>query len=408
MTNTGSLRKRCTRPGEPGQIFTLVAMALVVLLGFTSLAVDVGFLWNKRRQLQTAADAAAIGGMEGLTDGSVASSALNDAALNGFRNAVDGVSVTVNNPPASGIYAGDPEAVEAIVTQTVPTYFLAALGFKTVPVSARAVAHVADSRDCIFVLDPSASSAMTVGGGAILNAQCGVQVNSSASNALNMNGGACLTATSIGVVGNYTPASCGPTPTPVTGVVAATDPLAGLAAPTVGGCDYPKTSVKGIQHLDPGVYCGGITVGSNSTAILNPGLYILNGGGLTVGSNADIQGTGVTFYNTGGKSYKGISVQGGNNTFLSAPTSGPFEAILFFNDRTVTGVTNSITGGSTAKFEGTLYFPTVPLSFGGGSSSTAYTLIIADTLKVAGSSTLNANYSGLANGSPIKMAGLGE
>jgi hypothetical protein len=50
---------------------------------------------------------------------------------------------------------------------------------------------------------------------------------------------------------------------------------------------------------------------------------------------------------------------------------------------------------------GTLYFPTTALTFMGGSSS-AYTIIVADTVNFSGGATLNNNYSSLPGGSPVK------
>jgi uncharacterized membrane protein len=47
---------------ERGQALILLAVSLVVLLGFTALAIDGSLLYSDRRQLQTAADAAALAG----------------------------------------------------------------------------------------------------------------------------------------------------------------------------------------------------------------------------------------------------------------------------------------------------------------------------------------------------------
>jgi putative Tad-like protein involved in Flp pilus assembly len=412
----GAPRGAATRRLDSGQVFVLTAMALTVLVGFASMTLDVGFLWNLRRKAQTAADAAAIGGMLGLASGSVAAAALNDAAQNGFPNGVNNTTVTVNNPPASGNYRGDPNAVEVIVTQGAPSFFLRMFGFKTVPVTARAVAHKDNSPDCLYALDPLVSGALSAGGtNATINApKCAIQVNSSNIYAMNVTGGDCINAASIGIVGNYTMGTCAPSPTPITGVVPAADPLASLAAPSIGSCNYTnfKLSAGATQTLNPGVYCGGITLTGGSTALLNAGTYILNGGGLAVSAGSNIKGSGVTFYNTGSsKSYIPISLQGSGNTILSAPTSGPFEGILFFQDRSIISkAKNVISGSGTDSFEGALYFPTTYLMFGGGSSITAYTLIVADIIEISGNSTvtLNADYSSLADGSPIKTQGLVE
>ena len=143
-----------------------------------------------------------------------------------------------------------------------------------------------------------------------------------------------------------------------------------------------------------------------------PGTYILNGGGFSVSGGDTINGAGVTFYNTGGGAYgyKPVSISGGTRGTLSAPTSGPMEAMLFFQDRSITsGSTNAITGGSTLSLEGAIYFPTTPLTFTGGSSgSTGCSILVASTISFTGPSSLSAGCTDFANGSPIKKVALAE
>jgi len=45
-----------------GQILVLVALSLVVFIGFAALAIDVAYFYHTRHQLQGAADAAALAG----------------------------------------------------------------------------------------------------------------------------------------------------------------------------------------------------------------------------------------------------------------------------------------------------------------------------------------------------------
>src|SRR5258708_6616062 len=111
--------------GSSGQILVLVTAGLVILTAFAGLAVDVGQFWSARRQMQTAADAAAIAGASALRF-SRSPSAAADAvtATNGFTDGTNNVIVTVNNPPASGPYHLNPNYVEVIVIQPHPTSFL--------------------------------------------------------------------------------------------------------------------------------------------------------------------------------------------------------------------------------------------------------------------------------------------
>ena len=52
--------------GENGQTLLLFVLALAVLIGFVAMAIDVGLLYEDRRQLQNTADAAALAGVAEL------------------------------------------------------------------------------------------------------------------------------------------------------------------------------------------------------------------------------------------------------------------------------------------------------------------------------------------------------
>src|SRR6266571_3373012 len=81
-------KQRSLDGARPGQLILIVAGALTALLGFAALATDVGFLWNTKRQMQTAADSAAMAGEQELvapnSGATITSAARNDAASNGF------------------------------------------------------------------------------------------------------------------------------------------------------------------------------------------------------------------------------------------------------------------------------------------------------------------------------------
>jgi hypothetical protein len=67
--------------GERGQILALVALALVALLGIAAFAIDVGYAYYAKRQLQSATDAAALAGAQDLPNGSTAISTATDYAI---------------------------------------------------------------------------------------------------------------------------------------------------------------------------------------------------------------------------------------------------------------------------------------------------------------------------------------
>lgn len=415
------MRFRVNR-SSPGQILVLMAIAMAVLAAFAALAIDVGNLWTTKRLMQTAADAAAIAGADAITQGAatgsstIASAAQSAATQNGFTDgsatikSSSPVSIVVNNPPVSGPYSGDSTAVQVTISQTEPTYFMPVVGVKSVPITVTAVAMIKASGSCIYSLDSSVSGALTVSGTASISSACGAYVDSNSSSALTINGGGTLQAPLVGVVGGTVVNGNSTTP-PVSGIAAFADPLASVPAPTVGSCNgYKGASVTNGQTVtfDPGQYCGGIKI-TGGTVTFNPGVYVIDGGGLSF-SGAIISGQGVTFYLTGSgngsspSAYGGVNINGTATVNLSAPTSGTYEGILFFQDRSVssTGQASTINGGSGSTFDGALYFPTTTLNYAGNSSSNGYTMLVADTLKITGNSFVGSNYSSLSNGDPIK------
>ena len=95
---------RARRIGSRGQALILYALALVCVLGFVALAIDVGYAYGQRRQAQNAADAAALAGARALALGeSVQDAVDNLAAHNGMQVksiAVNGARVSVQTERA--------------------------------------------------------------------------------------------------------------------------------------------------------------------------------------------------------------------------------------------------------------------------------------------------------------------
>ena len=57
------------KTGDRGQVLVVVALVFVVLLGFAALAVDVGYMYTVRHELQRCADAGALAGASIFRDG---------------------------------------------------------------------------------------------------------------------------------------------------------------------------------------------------------------------------------------------------------------------------------------------------------------------------------------------------
>jgi Flp pilus assembly protein TadG len=409
----GNGRRNAARRPRRGFILVTMLVSLTILLAFLGLAIDVGYEQYMKIRMQTAADAAALGGARELSASGTAnlvSASRGDAATNGFTNGQNSVTVTVNNPPTTGYSTSNSTAVEVIISQPVPTFFMQVLGFSSGTVRARAVAQTegGGASACFYTLDPTMSNAFSVSNGVNVSSSCGIIVDSNSSTALTATGGAHLSAPSISVVGKYTENN-GATisPAPTEGVSAVSNPFSSLVTPSVGACNYTNYTAGGGQTvtLNPGVYCNGINIANGVTATFTAGNYILKGGGFTLGGGAKVTGNGVMFYNTyaSGYAYGPINFANGTTETFTAPTSGTYAGILFFQDPTVAGgAASSFAGGTSANLAGTLYFPTTALSFSNGASA-AYTIIVADSVSFTGGVTLNNNYSSLPGGtSPIK------
>src|SRR5437762_4452422 len=153
--------RRTTR--ENGSILVMTALMLVVLLGITGMAVDVGSLYDTRNRLATAADAAARSAALvrlSTTDSATLTHFGQDAVTrNGFSvvscGSTGGVATCINNPPTAGPFAGNSNYVEAILTQANPTYFMRVFGRTVLSVGARAVAGISASSNCIVTLGTS-------------------------------------------------------------------------------------------------------------------------------------------------------------------------------------------------------------------------------------------------------------
>ena len=87
---------------------------------------------------------------------------------------------------------------------------------------------------------------------------------------------------------------------------------------------------------------------------------------------------------------------------------------MFFDDRnaptdTKGTYTDNYGGGSTAVYQGTIYDRHNGITMYGNSSvNAAYTMVVADTINLIGTSGFNNNYSSLTGGSPFKQVALVE
>jgi len=232
---------------ESGQVLVLTALSVTLLMGFMGLAADIGVLFHDRRNLQSAADAAAIAGAlaykydtqsgnfsNRTTD--IQNAAKAAAALNGVSNltvtgtfptSVTAPTLYVTSPPTDGPNSGTTSLVEAILTVPESTFFAAVLGTSTMNLTTRAVAGPGGpSTACNYNLQKTGTGMYMGGRFNAYEPTCGVIVNSSDSCAMKFNGGAGSLVTAwVGVVGGACGQSNDSSPTPVLGAPYTPDPL---------------------------------------------------------------------------------------------------------------------------------------------------------------------------------------
>jgi hypothetical protein len=291
---------------ERGQVLVLFAFMLTALLLVAAVLFDGAHAVLQRRMLQNAADAAAMAGANRLQGpvgtGCAGSDAVSVATAAATTLAGSDADVNVSCP------ASDNDAIRVTITGTSPSFFGGLAGMAGIPVDASSTARyggIPGAKFSVVQLNPyhatwpsgrqgcpsvlvSGTPTVHFGGSLHVNSAC----PASAGGAMSVQGSASLTmsaGTRISIVGGYTGNAL--SPAPLIGQRPLADPLRNLPLPPVNSLPVISTSrltVSGTQVLSPGVYTGGIAISGSSTALLKPGIYVLNGGGLTIAAQAAI------------------------------------------------------------------------------------------------------------------------
>ena len=133
------------------------------------------------------------------------------------------------------------------------------------------------------------------------------------------------------------------------------------------------------------------------TVTFDPGVYYIDGGSFNLGSQANVSGSGVTFIltssnaATNGASVATINMNGGAQVNLTAPSSGTYSGVLFYQDRRASaGVTNSVTGNSSSVLQGAIYTASQNMNFTGNTGMNSNCLqLVARDITFIGNSTIS-------------------
>ena len=366
------------KPARRGAVTVWMLVCLIVLIGMLAIGMDGGRMLEKRRHAQATADGAALAAaaslfqidltQNGMATGkkkdAAQSAALSLAAANGFNNDGTTSTVTVNTPPNSGVFTGQTDYVEVIVQYNLSKSFGAIFTKNNLPVTARAVAVGRPLQLGILVLAQSGSNAfLNASDGDVTLVNSYLFVNSSDPAAFSQTGSGSITAVTFDITGNYTNSGGGSIQGPIrTGVRRTPDPLLSLPAPNAGSLTVQSsgpldlTSAKKAT-IQPGIYKGGITIGGSADITMAPGTYVLQGGGLQVSGQGSLSGNNVLIYNTSGTMAAGpISILTGGSINLSPSSSGTYQGVSIFQDRSVSEIL-AITGNGGTNITGLVYAP---------------------------------------------------
>jgi hypothetical protein len=390
-----SLRVAAARSGALGRndAGSMVSMLAVVpvLAGTVAIGVETGELYRIKRQMQGAADDAALAGsldrINSQTGTTITTDARYETQRNGFTHGSNGVIVTVNSPPLTGSNVGTTGAVEVIVSKTVSFDFgnvinswlgkstasftmtarsVAAQGTITSTTTTTTTSTTAEG--CIIALTTNNEAGVSLTNFNNFSTDCSVMSNSNRTTndstaSINMGGGT-KPPNNVAMHSSdpSTPARIWTRGTlyhtndnqfsadailqnQTTTIV---DPYASLATPSPGACtvtNYVEAKEESTT-LSPGTYCGGLSLTTKTNVHFNPGTYYVANGDLIIQVKQNIDcpncttSNGVTFVMTqttgNNTDIGGVVITADNNITLNAGQSSStnvFPGVLFYQDR---------------------------------------------------------------------------
>lgn len=379
---------------KSGNVLALAAFSMPVLIGFAGLGTDT-IQWTVwKRDMQRSADSAALNGAYTLAQsGNVTLNVKND--LIRTLDFTTSFNPVIENAPTAGAYAGNFQAVRVVLQHSRSLPF-SGFFLSSAPVfRAEATAAILQNGNyCVISLENTTATGVTFTGNATVNLGCGVATNSTGSNAVDASGSSSVNASPIAAVGGLAASSnyTGTTTLLPDGIPQA-DPFATLPDPVPTGCSAAvSVSNHAIVNLMPGCYNG---IDVHGTLFLSPGVYYVNGNSLSANATANIIGSGVTIILTGPDSSNiaSLSLNGGANINLSAPSIGTYAGVTIYKDRrSPSTTTDTINGGSNIQIQGAIYTPSQSISFSGNSSITYNCLqIISRTITFTGNTNITNN-----------------
>jgi hypothetical protein len=340
------------KPSERGQALVLIVLGMVVMLGFTALAIDGGRLYTERRHAQNAADSASLSGAlqksNGQPDSEVLLAAKNSILSNGYQ--LDQSNVSIEGPLVD--FAGRYYLIKVHITTDIQSAFAhfvykgplqntvmaEAKVYESQPPMAGAAivttASTCDNGSPLMSITGGGNSGgiNTYEGGIWLNARetvdspCSIDPPTSANN----DGITCEDPDNpdhcIQSVGSYSyddgrvhgEDNISPRPVSIAmnGGVPIDDPLAGVPEPVCTGAGTVGSDPNDRRIDPPEPYePGSFNARDIGPGIYSPGIYCINGT-IHLSGDEQIIANGVVFYFING----GLEFTGNAGVTITAPT----------------------------------------------------------------------------------------
>jgi hypothetical protein len=399
MTFRSSLRHAGSRRGlgldrTAGTAVTL-GIVMPLLMACAGAAVNYVVIAGEQVRLQDIADAASTNAARELGIARadplyVQAVAVNfaTAMLTRSGQSLTGVQVTAKVVPEKG-------SVEVGIVSNADLPLPIPMVSSSYSIGVGAVARTtAGPPICVIALDDAADSAIMMDGEAKLTGEgCAVYSNAKSDRGIAGRKTSVLTADLICSAGGYSGGSSNFNPGVLTDCPPVPDPLVDRSPPAEKPCLHSGMEVtKGPVTLQPGTYCGGLTVSGKAVVNLAPGHYLIKDGPLKV-ENGTLTGQNVSFHLKGGDAL--IKFNPKSSISLTAPKDGPLAGFLFFEDRGSKDLReHRIVSDDARNLLGTIYLPKGKLLVDAPAKVadlSAYTIIVARRVELRSNPNLVLN-----------------
>jgi len=389
---------------DRGNALIIAGAALPLLVGAAGLATDTiqWALW--KRQLQRAADSAALAGVYARVQNNAGETALQAVNADLADNNHTGIPLMSGFPdvtyPTNASWANGVR-VDLALQKSLGFSSLFLSSPPTIDASATA-ATIPTGVYCVVSLEPTSATGIVATGNGSINLGCGMITNSTSMTAAIATGSSSVNATPIAAVGSITDSDNWNNADLLPFTVKQTDPFAAVNPTTTGcpGTTQVKINSNETTSLTPGCFS---KIDINGTVTLADGTYIIDGGPLEFGAQAEVTCNSCTFVLTNSDSSPtatigSVTMNGGAELHLTASTSGTYEDILIYQDRRApssSSTVNKINGNSDSLMSGAFYFPNQQMQINGTAGlDFNCAQFVARTVDFAGNGSINNTCTG--------------